>query len=419
MEREAPSRPSVDRARRRRPGRCSVSPAPASAHANLAELRPGGQRAARAGARRGHDDVHRAARPEAVARPRAGRERRDRSRRVRSRRCPGTTTSSGSRSPRICPTASTRSAGASSPRRTGMRRRARSASASTWRPGTVVTPSVPVHDDPVALGGQRRRQALLYVGLALVFAAAVGRDLRVRRRRARAPTGASIAAPRRPSLGGVVMLVAERATLGVSMGDLLSSATGKDYLWLLGGVTFAGVAAVDAARRSDRTLARRRRGRGGGGHADPRDAAVTPPPRRPRRSRSACSGSTSWPRACGSAASRWRSCGPSAPALGGTTPRSIRCAAYSSLAGYALAVVLFTGVLRATQEVGGALEARGPVPTARTTRRSSSRSSLVVAVDRTGRGQPVPLDPADGRAPRSPPADHGDRVGRRRRRVLR
>ena len=54
-------------------------------------------------------------------------------------------------------------------------------------------------------------------------------------------------------VGVVTMLLSERATLGVSMGDLLSSATGTDYLWLLGGVTFAAVAALDAARRSDRT----------------------------------------------------------------------------------------------------------------------------------------------------------------------
>ena len=55
------------------------------------------------------------------------------------------------------------------------------------------------------------------------------------------------------ALGAVAMLLAERATLGVAMGDLLSSSTGADFLWLLGGVTFAAVAAVDAARRSDRT----------------------------------------------------------------------------------------------------------------------------------------------------------------------
>ena len=39
------------------------------------ELGPGGERVARPRPRRGHDDVHRAPRPEAVGRPRAGRER--------------------------------------------------------------------------------------------------------------------------------------------------------------------------------------------------------------------------------------------------------------------------------------------------------------------------------------------------------
>ena len=119
-------------------------------------------------------------------------------------------------------------------------------------PGTVVTPSVPVPTTPSPSVGSVAGKLLLYVGLALSFAAAVvgllafGGRVPERKRVLRFAAASAV-------VGVVTMLLSERATLGVSMGDLLSSATGTDYLWLLGGVTFAAVTALDAARRSDRT----------------------------------------------------------------------------------------------------------------------------------------------------------------------
>ena len=232
-----------------------------------------------------------------------------------------------------------------------MRPRARSASGSTWRPGTVVTPSVPCRRRPSPSVGSVAGKVLLYVGLALSFAAAsvglsaFGGVVPERKRVLRVAAAAAVA-------GGVAMLVAERATLGVSMGDLLSSATGTDYLWLLGAVTFAGVAALDAARRSDRTslvvagvaAAAAMLVRAMGGHAA---AAATP----------ALQIGLQWLHFM--AASVWMG-GLALTFLwlraqrrteGNTPVDQVR--AYSSLAGYALAVVLVTGVLRATQEVGG------------------------------------------------------------------
>ena len=218
-------------------------------------------------------------------------------------------------------------------------------------PGTVVTPSVPVPTTPSPSVGSVAGKLLLYVGLALSFAAAVvglfafGGVVPERKWVLRVAAAAAV-------VGGVTMLLSERATLGVSMGDLLSSATGTDYLWLLGGVTFAGVAAVDAARRSDRTslvvagvaAAAAMLARAMGGHAA---AAATP----------ALQIGLQWLHFM--AASVWMG----GLALTFLLLRARRrtegvvpvdeVRAYSSLAGYALAVVLVTGVLRATQEVGG------------------------------------------------------------------
>jgi copper transport protein len=218
-------------------------------------------------------------------------------------------------------------------------------------PGTVVTPSVPVPTTPSPSVGSVAGKLLLYVGLALSFAAAVvgtfafGGVVPERKRVLRVAAGSAV-------VGGVTMLLSERATLGVSMGDLLSSATGLDYLWLLGGVTFAAITVLDAARRSDRTslvvagvaAAAAMLVRAMGGHAA---AAATP----------ALQIGLQWLHFM--AASVW---------MGGLaltflwlraqrrTEGSVpvdEVRAYSFLAGYALAVVLVTGVLRATQEVGG------------------------------------------------------------------
>ena len=218
-------------------------------------------------------------------------------------------------------------------------------------PGTVVTPSVPVPTTPSPSVGSVAGKLLLYVGLALSFAAAVvgllafGGRVPERKRVLRFAAASAV-------VGVVTMLLSERATLGVSMGDLLSSATGTDYLWLLGGVTFAAVSALDAARRSDRTslvvagvaAAAAMLTRAIGGHAA---AAATP----------ALQIGLQWLHFM--AASVWMG-GLALTFLWLRVQRRTEGAvpvdevrAYSFLAGYALAVVLVTGVLRATQEVGG------------------------------------------------------------------
>jgi copper transport protein len=217
--------------------------------------------------------------------------------------------------------------------------------------GTIVAPSIPVPTTPSPSVASVASKLGLYVGLALLFAAGVVGMLafngNVPARRVVLHFGAAASA-----LGAIGMLLSERATLSVSMGDLLSSSTGTDFLWLLGAVAFAAIAAVDAARRSDRTslvvvglaAAAAMLVRAFGGHAA---AAATP----------ALHIGLQWFHFM--AASVWmgglalaflvvrarRETGDDAPV------DEVR--RYSSLAGYALAVVLITGVLRATEEVGG------------------------------------------------------------------
>jgi copper transport protein len=218
-------------------------------------------------------------------------------------------------------------------------------------PGTVVTPSIPVPATPSPSVGSVASKLGLYVGLAMLFAASVVGILAFRghvpARRPVLTIGATAAA-----LGAAGMLLSERAALGVSMGSLLSSSTGTDFLWLLGGAAFAAIVATDAARRSGRNplvvvgvaAAGAMLVRAIGGHAA---AASTP----------ALSIGLQWLHFM--AASVW---------MGGLllaflavrqsrathgTPPIDEIRRYSALAGYALVVVLVTGVLRATEEVGG------------------------------------------------------------------
>jgi copper transport protein len=216
-------------------------------------------------------------------------------------------------------------------------------------PGTVVAPSIPVPTTPPPSAASVASKLCLYVGLAMLFAASVVGLLafsgNVPARRPVLLIGSAVAA-----VGAVGILLSERTALGVSMSDLLSSSTGRDFLWLLGGVTFAAVASIDAARRSDRTsllvvgiaasLAMLIRAVGGHASAAPIPALEI---------------GLQWFHFM--AASVW---------MGGLllaflAVRASRDAEspvaeirrYSSLAGYAVAVVLVTGVLRATEEVGG------------------------------------------------------------------
>ncbi len=240
-------------------------------------------------------------------------------------------------------------------------------------PGTVVTPSVPCRPrlhrpwgaSPARSSctwGWRCRSPPRSVGLF-----AFGGVVPERKRVLRVAAAAAV-------VGGVTMLLSERATLGVSMGDLLSSATGTDYLWLLGGgdVRRGRGAGRGPAVRPD--LARRCRGRRGGGHARPchgrsrrrrgDPGAPDRPAVAPLHGRERVGGR---PRADVPAGSA-RGAGPRSAA----PVDEVR--AYSSLAGYALAVVLVTGLLRANAGGRRPVEAVRRCSAARTEPRSTSRS---------------------------------------------
>jgi copper transport protein len=215
-------------------------------------------------------------------------------------------------------------------------------------PGTVITPSIPAAAAPSPSLASVASKVALYIGLAMLFSASTVGLLafagNVPSRRPVLLIGAGAA-----SIGAVGMLLSEQAALGVSMSDLLSSSTGRDFLWLLGGVTFAAVASIDTARRSDRTslvvvgvaASSAMLIRAIGGHAS---AAATP----------ALEIGLQWFHFM--AASVWMG-GLLLAFLAVRARRSDAPVAevrrYSTLAGYAVVVVLATGVLRATEEVGG------------------------------------------------------------------
>ena len=241
---------------------------PAAAHANLAALRSGGERAPRPGTRRGHHDVLRAARPVAVDRARPGRERRTGRGgtgrgRARARR------PAADRAPREPARRRLHGELARGLRGGRARDRGRVQLRGQRGAGHGRHAERPRADDAIAVRGQRRRQAPAVRGARAV----------VRRRRRRVCSRSGAGSPsgsvccgsrrRRPWSASSTMLLSERATLGVSMGDLLSSATGTDYLWLLGGVTFAAVVGARRGAEVRPDLARRCRGRRGGGHAHP------------------------------------------------------------------------------------------------------------------------------------------------------
>jgi copper transport protein len=91
----------------------------------------------------------------------------------------------------------------------------------------------------------------LYVGLSLLLAAGttgiVAFGGALPRRRAILIAASALAA------GGVVaMIVAERSTVGVPLGDLLSSSAGRRLVWLAAAVGAASLAGIVSAFRSDR-----------------------------------------------------------------------------------------------------------------------------------------------------------------------
>ena len=208
--------------------------------------------------------------------------------------------------------------------------------------GTVSSPSPSV----ASVAGKM----LLYVGLVVLFAAgamalgAFGGHVPARRAVLGLGWGAA-------ATGAVVMLLAERATIGVSLGDLLSSGAGHAYISLLVAVAMAGVAALLAVvRRATWSLAFLVAATGAamlvradGGHA----AASTAFP--------LLEIGLQWLHIM--AASAWIG----GIALAWLLLRERRDAErpiaeirrFSRIAGYALFVVLITGTLRAIDERGG------------------------------------------------------------------
>ena len=174
------------------------------------------------------------------------------------------------------------------------------------RLGTVSLRASPCRRRPRRPSRASRASSCLYGGLAVLFAAAVVGHPRLRGKRARASAGA---ADRSRGRGGRRRRDARVGAGGARRVD------GRPAVVLHRARTSSG---CSAGWRSPRSPPWTRRG-GRAAHrsswsGSPRRrpcssvrSEVTPPPRRPRRSRSACSGSTSWPRACGWAASRWRS----------------------------------------------------------------------------------------------------------------
>ena len=216
-------------------------------------------------------------------------------------------------------------------------------------PDTVIAPSIPAPAAPSPSVASVASKVALYIGLAMLFSAstvgllAFGGNVPSRRPVLLIGAGAA-------SIGAVGMLLSERAALDVSMSDLLSSSTGRDFLWLLGGVTFAAVASIDAARRPDRTSLVAGRGRRVGGDAHPCHRGPRLRRRDPRaRDRPAVVPLHGGERLDGRPLARVPGCSRDV----GRTLRSREVRRYSSLAGYAVVVVLVTGVLRATEEVGG------------------------------------------------------------------
>jgi len=101
---------------------------------------------------------------------------------------------------------------------------------------------------PLSVGGK----ILLYAGLSLLIgAAATGIGAfggHVPARRVLLASAGGV-----PLVGAVAMLLAERATVGVSMCDLLSSTAGHAYIWLVGVTLLTAVAAGVAAMRPSNT----------------------------------------------------------------------------------------------------------------------------------------------------------------------
>ena len=151
--------------------------------------------------------------------------------------------------------------------------------------------------------------------------------------------------------GGVVMLVAERSTVGVSMGDLLRSSAGRDYVWLLTAIGVTAIAALVAVVRRERwalalllaASAATMLVRAQGGHAS---ASTTAPALQVGLQWFHFMAVGAWIGGIGLSLLLLRE------RRSGAAP-VIEVRRFSRIAGYALAVVAITGVVRALNELGG------------------------------------------------------------------
>lgn len=113
-------------------------------------------------------------------------------------------------------------------------------------PGDVVAAGAPTVTTPAPSPIGVAGKSLLYAGLALAVGAAVS---------ARFAFGGEAVAPRLlpiagagALLGAIVVTIAEARTIGVSIGDLVSSETGRPYIWLVVASALTLVASILASR---------------------------------------------------------------------------------------------------------------------------------------------------------------------------
>ena len=113
-------------------------------------------------------------------------------------------------------------------------------------PGSVSSTPTQQSSTPTPSAASVIGKAMLYIGILLSIGLAlaglwtIGPGMPGRR-------SIAIAAGCSAAAGAIVMLFAERTSLGVSLGDLLSSDTGRAYVWLLGAAMVVLVAAITVA----------------------------------------------------------------------------------------------------------------------------------------------------------------------------
>ncbi len=208
-------------------------------------------------------------------------------------------------------------------------------------PGDVTPVEQTGTGTPSPTAGAIAGRWMLYVGLVVLFGAAAT-GLLAFGPKANARPWLLAAAWALAALGVVAMTLAERSTVGVPLGTLLSSEAGGKFVVLAVAVGITGVAVLAAVIRPGRatlialavTAAGAMLARATGGHA----------------AGSAMPVATQWLHSSGSAPGSEGSCGWSSGSCGELEPAQVR--RYSRLAGVGLVVVVVSGVLRSTNELG-------------------------------------------------------------------